>query len=338
MVSHEKEIPALTNTEIAILEGVSKAKVRRIDKDVTIRTRLTKVIQDCLARKPKPLSYEEVYRQCAAVTNVLSDHKEQAQDFTVKYVTVSMDFMNLHDQYRNKIENWQSKIVDFELEELRTQLQKRDLNKQVPEVVLKLACLMKTGYNENGHPFLQILSDLICNKEKETKRCSDKTKSLFGVILNYGGPALAKIIKDRLGGPHLATIYRTATSGYIISSDLTDSSFAMARMFYDKIGDSGPFILAIDATTVIPTLRVKGNRIIGFATQNEVSVSTAQDIIDIVNSAPYEKAKLANAFVLSPVVEHVPSFSLCISPVVKGQDYRSVKQWMTKACESGSAS
>ena len=340
MVSLEKEIPALTNTEIAILEGVSKAKVRRIDKDVTIRTRLTKVIQDCLARKPKPLSYEEVYRQCAAVTNVLSDHKKQAQDFTFKYVTVLMDFMNLHDQYRNKIENWQSKVVDFEveLEELRTQLQKRDLNKQVPEVALKLARLMKTGKNENGHPFLQILSDLICNKEKETKRWSDETKSLFAVILNYGVPALAKIIKDRLGGLHLATIYRTATSGYIISSDLTDSSFAMARMFYDKIGYSGPFILAIDATTVIPTLRVKGNRIIGFATQNEVSVSTAQDIIDIVNSAPYKKAKLANAFVLSSVVEHVPSFTLCISPLVKGQDYRSVKQWVTKACESGSAS
>lgn len=63
-------------------------------------------------------------------------------------------------------------------------------------------------------------------------------QSLFAVILSYDGPALAKIIKDRLGGPHLATIYRTATSSYIISSDLTDSSFAMARMFYDKIGYS----------------------------------------------------------------------------------------------------
>lgn len=159
--------------------------------------------------------------------------------------------MNLHDQYRQKIENLQSKVVDFEieLEELRTQLQKRDLNKQVPEVTLKLACLMKTDNNENRHPFLQILSDLICNKEKETKRWSDETKSLLAIILNYGGPALAKIIKDRLGGPHLATIYRTATSGYIISSDLADKSFAMARMFYDKIGYSGPFILAIDTTT-----------------------------------------------------------------------------------------
>lgn len=88
MVSLQKEVPALTNTEIAILEGVSKAKVRRIDKDVAIRTGLTKVIQDCVARKPIPLSYEEVYHQCAAVTNVLSDHKEQAKDFTVKYISI----------------------------------------------------------------------------------------------------------------------------------------------------------------------------------------------------------------------------------------------------------
>lgn len=94
MVSLEKEVPTLTNTEIAVLEGVRKAKVRRIEKDITIRTRLTTVIQDCLARKPISLSYEEVYRQCAAVTNVISDRKEQAKDFTVKYVTVLMGFMD----------------------------------------------------------------------------------------------------------------------------------------------------------------------------------------------------------------------------------------------------
>ena len=36
-----------------------------------------------------------------------------------------MGFMNLHDQYGQNIENWQSKLVDFEveLEELHTQLQ-----------------------------------------------------------------------------------------------------------------------------------------------------------------------------------------------------------------------
>lgn len=58
----------------------------------------------------------------------------------------------------------------------------------------------------------------------------------------------------------------------------------MAKKFYDKIGYQGPFILAIDATTVVGTLRVKGNRIIGFATEDEITVSTAQYITDIVNS------------------------------------------------------
>ena len=55
VVSLEKEVPTLTNTEIAVLEGVRKAKVRRIEKDIAIRTRLTTVIQDCLARKPTVL-------------------------------------------------------------------------------------------------------------------------------------------------------------------------------------------------------------------------------------------------------------------------------------------
>ena len=96
------------------------------------------------------------------------------------------------------------------------------------------------------------------------------------------------------------------------------------------------FILAIDATTLIATLRVRGNKIIGLATETEVTVSTAQDIIDIVNSESYEKAKLANAFVLSPMVQHAPSFTLCISPVVKGQDYQTVKGWMTQTMEMGS--
>ncbi len=127
---------------------------------------------------------------------------------------------------------------------------------------------MKTDNNENRHPFLQILSDLICNKEKETKRWSEETKSLFVVILNYGGPALAKIINERSGGPHLSTL---------------------TEQLDNKIGYSGPFILAIDATTVVATLRVKGNGIIGFATENEVSVSTAQDIINIANSAHTKK-------------------------------------------------
>lgn len=77
------------------------------------------------------------------------------------------------------------------------------------------------------------------------------------------------------------------------------------------------FVLAIDATAILPCLRVKGNRLIGIASE-DVFVRTAQDIIDITNDETKEKARLANAFVLTPLQEHVPSLVLAVSPVVNG--------------------
>ena len=43
-----------------------------------------------------------------------------------------------------------------------------------------------------------------------------------------------------------------------------------AASFYENIGYNGPFILAIDATAVIPTLRIKGNTVYGLATKSDV--------------------------------------------------------------------
>ena len=40
------------------------------------------------------------------------------------------------------------------------------------------------------------------------------------------------------------------------------------------------FALAVDATAIIPTLRVRGDRIVGLAMEDEVVVSTAQEIIN----------------------------------------------------------
>ena len=91
------------------------------------------------------------------------------------------------------------------------------------------------------------------------------------------------------------------------------------------IGYKGPFILAIDATAILPSLRVKGNKVIGVASEEDVFVHNAQDIIEVSNSQTTEKARLANAFVLTPVQKHVPSYVLAISPVVKGQDFVTVR-------------
>ena len=48
-----------------------------------------------------------------------------------------------------------------------------------------------------------------------------------------------------------------------------------------------------------------------------------------------EKARQANAFVLTPMQEHVPSFTLAISPVVKGQDCATVRNWFMNALNWG---
>ena len=89
--------------------------------------------------------------------------------------------------------------------------------------------------------------------------------------------------------------------------------------------------MAVDATAVIPTLRSKGNTVYGLATELEVIVTSAQDVIDIIKNNNIEKAKQANAFMLVPLQEHVPSFVLAISPVVNGQDYLTVDTWFNNA-------
>ena len=63
------------------------------------------------------------------------------------------------------------------------------------------------------------------------------------------------------------------------------------------------------------------------ATEDEVVVSTAQEIIDIVNNKDFEKAQQANAFMLTPLQEHIPGFVLA---VYKGQDHALVRHWINQ--------
>jgi len=168
------------------------------------------------------------------------------------------------------------------------------------------------------------------NQSKNVKRWNDKTKSLFATILDHGGPALAKIVTEKLSGPSLQTMYRSARSSFAIPVSLQERALQRAAHFYSKIGYKGGFVLAVDATAIIPTLRVQGNRIVGLATENRVVVSTAQDIINIVQSADSVKAKQANAFVLTPLQEHIPTFILAIAPVYKGQDFALVRHWINQ--------
>ena len=75
-------------------------------------------------------------------------------------------------------------------------------------------------------------------------------------------------------------MYRTARFNYAIPCKLEEQALRHARSFYDTIGYNGVFALAVDATAVVPTMRVKGNKIIGLATERNVIVSSAQDILN----------------------------------------------------------
>lgn len=119
----------------------------------------------------------------------------------------------------------------------------------------------------------------------------------FAIILDYGGPALAKIITAKLGGPSLVTMYRSARCNYAIPQKLEAQIFSRAASFYKEIGYTGVFSLPVDATAITPLLKVKGNRLIGLASETEVVLKTAEDIINVVKDENTEKAKQANAFV-----------------------------------------
>lgn len=68
----------------------------------------------------------------------------------------------------------------------------------------------------------------------------------------------------------------------------------------------------MDLTAVVPTMKVKGNKIIGLATERNVIVSSAQDILNVVKNSEYELAKEANAFILAPLQDHLLSHWLLV--------------------------
>ena len=105
-----------------------------------------------------------------------------------------------------------------------------------------------------------------------------------------GMPALLRIIQEKIGGPSLQTAYVTARSKFHTATKLEESTFVKAASFYDQIGYHRPFIITIDAAAILPCFREKGNKLKGIATEEDIVVRTAQDIIDITGNESMEKA------------------------------------------------
>ena len=238
------------------------------------------------------------------------------------------------EMYRKRIGEIQITNKEGAIRQLQEDLERKCMKQTLPEIALQLAVVVGNKGEKSGES-ISIISDLLAHNINERKRWNDDTKSLFAIILDYGGPALLKIIKEKIGGPSLQTTYATARSKVPIPTKLAAGQFTIETSFYGRIGYKGPFALAVDATAILPCLRIRGNKIIGVASEEDIFARTAQDIIDATYDENKEKARLANAFVLTPLHKHVPSFMLAISPAVKGQESDTVMDWFMNALNWG---
>ena len=222
----------------------------------------------------------------------------------------------LLDLYCSKVQELKFELKDKDkvIEEIKLTMEQNNVNRAVPDTALKIAAIVESE-DKDSVVLASLLKDLIQNRGTPVKRWSDATKSLFAIILDYGGPALARIVQEKIGGPSLQTMYRTARSNYAIPCKLEEQALRHARSFYDTIGYNGVFALAVDATAVVPTTTVKKNKIVGLATEPDVIVSSAQDILNVVKNREYELAKQANAFIVAPLQDHILSFVLAVGPI-----------------------
>ena len=141
-----------------------------------------------------------------------------------------------------------------------------EVSKTANPIIKKFTELILHPQKVERPDLLPVICDLITNINRQTgAQWSDNSKTMFALILDFGGPALANQIRERFGGPSLATLYKTARLPYTIPQTLEQLSFGRARDFFDRLEIQGPFILAVDATPVIRSLKVRGNKIFGLA-------------------------------------------------------------------------
>ena len=332
-----------TATVIPVNDIVSNAKLAHVNRLTEIRENIEKAAQlSALSQIQKMSSVtkdifhilheknndmqQRMGQILISLTSFSYGNSYQSSTPDVRATTASLvqgmvEQYYLTEKYRNEIAQLHVQLSSAkdEIRDLQQDLLSKQKEKPLPEIALKLAAMIE-NQGEKSATFVSIISDLIINNFKESKRWNDDTKSLFAILLDYGGPALIKIVSEKMGGPSLQTTYTTARSKFSVPTKLEEGIFETAASFYNRIGYKGPFILAIDATAILPCIRVKGKRVIGIATEEDIVVHMAQDIIDLTSDETVEKARLANAFVLTPLQGHVPSFVVAVSPVVNGQN------------------
>lgn len=138
----------------------------------------------------------------------------------------------LLDLYRSKVQELKFKLKDKDkvIEEIKLTMEQNNVNRAVPDIALKIAAIIGS---EDGDSVVlaSLLKDLIQSPGTPVKRWFDATKSLFAIILDYGGPAPARFLQEKIGDPSLQTEYRTARFNYAIPCKLEEQPLQECSIF-----------------------------------------------------------------------------------------------------------
>ncbi|KAJ7369645.1 hypothetical protein OS493_037328 [Desmophyllum pertusum] len=191
-------------------------------------------------------------------------------------------------------------IKDKVFEVIRTPTTSRNQVSFVLNPTLTKFSQLMHSNKEDTKVFASVLSDIINNFGKNSGQRSwrDESKSVFALVLDYGGPALLRQLNTVLHGPSLSTLYKEVRLPYQIPNQLEDST---------------------------------GNEIYRYATGDKVIVRNANDIISVLKSERYVKARQVTAFMLAPLKVSGPFFILALKPVMKGETSFTVKDWYNTA-------
>lgn len=101
-------------------------------------------------------------------------------------------------------QNFAAKEVAYKVLYLKEKVLIKELS-HVHPTVKRFAEIVSNPENDESTKNLPVLVDYLATNIRKTtkKHWSDSTKSLFALILDYGGPALANQIRERIGDPSL---------------------------------------------------------------------------------------------------------------------------------------
>ncbi|CAG2207137.1 unnamed protein product [Mytilus edulis] len=210
-----------------------------------------------------------------------------------------------------------------------------DPNSPDTDVYIKFSVLLQ---KENC--LSDFLGDILQNMNKRRPIWSESTVNLYSLLLNYGGPVAVDLMRRNLGGPSLSRVYLQARQTIPIETSLTETSFRNAAEFYKKVCKdvdikSIIFTIAVDATPVLPLIRAKGNKLLGFATNKDIIVQSAEDVIQVFKDDSLLRAQQTYVFALVPLRSDIPYCILAAPPVVKGENQGTALNWLIKSKEWG---